>query len=65
MLSHRKLAVDVMRADLTGLVEARDLPPLAGYDGVKVVTEEELDDLGMATLAKKVLAAAGIPSFPR
>ena len=61
VLSHRRLSVDVMRADLTGLIEAKDLPADAGYDGIKVVPERELDDLGMATLARKVLAAAGIP----
>ena len=56
VLSHRKLAVDVMRADLTGIIEAKDLPEGAGYDAVKVVSEEELDDLGVATLSRKVLA---------
>ena len=61
VLSHRKLSVDVMRADLTGVLETKDLPADAGYDGVKVVPEDAIDDLGIATLTKKVLAAAGIP----
>ncbi|CAN5923354.1 A/G-specific adenine glycosylase [soil metagenome] len=61
VLSHRKLTVDVMRADLTGHLDPETIPADAGYDAAKVVSEEELDGLGMATLAKKVLAAAGIP----
>jgi A/G-specific adenine glycosylase len=65
VLSHRKLTVDVMRADLTGVIEAAALPEDAGYDAVRVVAEDEMDQLGMATLARKVLAKAGIPAAPR
>jgi A/G-specific adenine glycosylase len=65
LLSHRRLSVDVMRADLTGVLGAEDLPANAGYDAVRVVGADDLDDLGMATLARKVLAVAGIPGVPR
>jgi A/G-specific adenine glycosylase len=58
VLSHRKLAVDVLRAELTGVLHARDLPEDAGYDAVKVVAQEDLDTLGFSTLARKVVAMA-------
>ena len=57
-LSHRRLSVDVMRADLTGTLAADDIPADAGYDAVKVVPEGKLDELGVATLSRKILALA-------
>ncbi len=65
VLSHRKLTVEVMRADLTDRFDPARLPEDAGYDAAKVVTEEEIDGLGISTLARKVLAAAGIPASDR
>ena len=58
VLSHRKLTVDVLRADLVGSLGKADIPPNAGYDDVRVVREASFDDLGFSTLARKVVAAA-------
>jgi len=60
VLSHRKLTIDVMRAELTDSVAPLRIPREAGYDSAKLVTAEQMDGLGMSTLARKVLAAAGI-----
>ncbi len=65
VLSHRKLSVDVMRADLTGSLDPAALPADSGYDAAKLVKEADLDTLGISTLARKVLAAAGIPAPDR
>ncbi len=54
VLSHRKLTIDVVRAELTGRVEAAP-----GYDAVRLV--RSLDDLGIATLTRKILRCAGLP----
>ena len=58
VLSHRKLTVDVLRADLVGSLARADIPPNAGYDDVRVVHEARFDDLGFSTLARKIVAAA-------
>lgn len=60
VLSHRKLTVDVLRAELTGSLARDALPSDAGYDDVRVVRAGDLDSLGIATLTRKVLATAGI-----
>ena len=62
-LSHRLLTVDVMRAELTGELDAGRLPAEAGYDRVTIVSAAGLEALAMATLTQKVLAkAAGTPA---
>ncbi len=58
VLSHRKLTVDVLRADLVGSLARTDIPPNAGYDDVRVVPEARFDDLGFSTLARKIVAEA-------
>lgn len=60
VLSHRKLTVDVMRADLTGDLALEAIPPGAGYDAVRVVSRAEIAEVGFSTLARKVLEAAAI-----
>jgi A/G-specific adenine glycosylase len=54
VLSHRKLTVDVLRAELTARVDAA----LSGYDAFRLV--RSLDDLGIATLTRKILRKAGL-----
>jgi A/G-specific adenine glycosylase len=58
VLSHRKLAVDVLRADLLGKLDIGDVPEDAGYDDVRVVALEAIESLGFSTLARKILTAA-------
>lgn len=58
VLSHRKLTVDVLRAELVGTVSKADLPAEAGYDDVRVVAKTGIDDLGFSTLARKIVTAA-------
>ena len=58
VLSHRKLTVDVMRAELTGRLTLEAVPESAGYDAVRVVARGEIAKVGFSTLAQKVLAAA-------
>lgn len=58
VLSHRKLTVDVLRADLTGTPHVSDVPDDAGYDAVRVATEAAIEELGFSTLARKILVAA-------
>lgn len=58
VLSHRKLTVDVLCADLLRAVDVEDVPADAGYDDVRVVAEHAIDDLGFSTLARKILVAA-------
>jgi len=58
VLSHRKLTVDVLRAELVGPVRRADVPADAGYDDVRVVPEASIEELGFSTLARKVVAAA-------
>jgi adenine-specific DNA glycosylase len=58
VLSHRKLTVDVLRAELVGPIGLKDVPEDAGYDDVRVVAEREIEDLGFSTLARKILVAA-------
>lgn len=58
VLSHRKLAVDVLRADLLGDVDLGDVPDDAGYDAVRIVALEAIEAMGFSTLARKILTAA-------
>jgi A/G-specific adenine glycosylase len=58
VLSHRRLTVDVLRGDLEGEVSAFDPP--AGYDALRAVPCDALERIGVSTLARKVLAAAGV-----
>jgi A/G-specific adenine glycosylase len=57
VLSHRKLTVDVLRAELVGTMAKRDLPENCGYDDVRIVTEAGIEELGFSTLARKIVAA--------
>jgi A/G-specific adenine glycosylase len=58
VLSHRKLRVDVLRAELVGPIHKARIPADAGYDDVKIVAEPAFDEVGFSTLARKVVAAA-------
>ncbi len=58
VLSHRKLTIDVLRATLTGTVHMKDVPEAAGYDAVRVISLAEMDDVGISTLTRKILAVA-------
>jgi A/G-specific adenine glycosylase len=58
VLSHRVLTVDVLRAELVGPIRKSALPADSGYDDVKIVTEDGIDELGFSTLARKVVAEA-------
>lgn len=58
VLSHRKLTVDVLRADLEGELRVTEVPEEAGYDDVRVVPEAAIEALGFSTLARKILVAA-------
>jgi len=58
VLSHRRLVVDVLAADLVGV--PGPIPPDAGYDAIRVVAPDAFAELGIATLARKILAAAGV-----
>ena len=61
VLSHRKLTIDVLRADLTDRADGLGLPEGAarcGYDALRVVPQHGFAALGMSTLARKILAAA-------
>lgn len=58
VLTHRRLTVDVLRGELAPLPGALAAPE--GYDAVRLVSAAELPGLGVATLARKVLAAAGV-----
>jgi A/G-specific adenine glycosylase len=55
VLSHRRLAIEVVRGNLAGSAP-RTLPP--SYDDARLVDSDELEGLGIATLARKILAAA-------
>jgi hypothetical protein len=57
VLSHRKLTIDVVRGELARAAP-RSLPDL--YDDAKLVDLEDLATLGIATLARKILAAARV-----
>jgi A/G-specific adenine glycosylase len=56
VLSHRRLVVDVHRAELTARATA--IP--AGYDAVRLASRADLATVGIATLARKVLGTAGV-----
>jgi len=56
VLSHRKLTVDVLSGRLSRVPSIGDVPEDAGYDAVKVVREGDLADLGISTLARKIIA---------
>ena len=57
VLSHRRLAVDVVRGDLAGDCP-RALPPT--YDDAQLVDPADLARFGIATVARKILAAARV-----
>ena len=57
VLSHRILTVDVLRAELTEPFRGDAIPD--GYDAVQLASPGA--DIGISTLARKVLAAGGIP----
>jgi A/G-specific adenine glycosylase len=61
VLSHRKLTIDVLRAELSGPIGANDVPESAGYDAIRVVPDADLATLGISTLTRKILAAARAP----
>jgi A/G-specific adenine glycosylase len=65
VLSHRKLTVDVLRADLTRSPTKKDVPADAGYDDLRMVAAEAIEELGFSTLSRKILTAAKFPIFPR
>lgn len=56
VLSHRKLTIDVVRADVAPAALRAELPD--DYDAARFAAESDLDALGMATAARKILAAA-------
>lgn len=58
VLSHRRLTIDVLRAELTGAVRLRDIPEQAGYDGVRIVALGAIEGLGVSTMTRKILVAA-------
>lgn len=58
VLSHRKLTIDVLRAELQGPLAMSAVPADAGYDDVRVVVPEAIAELGFSTLARKVMTAA-------
>jgi A/G-specific adenine glycosylase len=58
VLSHRRLTVDVLAADLTGPLRLAAVPADAGYDDVRVVRDSALSALGVSTLTRKILVAA-------
>jgi A/G-specific adenine glycosylase len=58
VLSHRRLTVDVCRGDLTAGVAG--WPPPPGYDALRMVRADALGELGVSTLARKILAKAGV-----
>jgi A/G-specific adenine glycosylase len=60
VLSHRRMLIDVHFAPLAVLPDDVDLPE--SYDAARLVAPEAFADLGIATLAKKVLAKAGLPA---
>jgi A/G-specific adenine glycosylase len=58
VLSHRKLTVDVLRAELVGPIRKADIPAEVDYEDVKIVAEEAIEEMGFSTLARKIVAAA-------
>ncbi len=56
VLSHRKLTIDVLRAEAGAGALAAELPD--DYDAARFALRADLDALGIATLARKILAAA-------
>jgi len=58
VLTHRRLAIDVLRAACEGDPLRAELP--ACYDAAKLVYPDKLETLGVATLTKKVLAVSGL-----
>jgi A/G-specific adenine glycosylase len=59
VLSHRKLTIDVLRGELTGELEMKDVPESAGYDAVRVLPVAEIGELGISTLTRKILGVTG------
>jgi hypothetical protein len=61
VLSHRALTVDVLFGVLARRPhETRTRPPGDAYDAVRLVAPERFAELGMSTLARKILRAAGV-----
>ena len=58
VLSHRRLTIDVHVASLSDKLERIDLPE--PYEEARLVDPTALKDLGIATLARKVLAKARV-----
>lgn len=58
VLSHRKLTIDVARAGVDERALHAELPD--DYDGARLVAPDSLDAIGIATLARKILAAGMI-----
>jgi A/G-specific adenine glycosylase len=58
VLSHRKLTVDVLCAELQADLRRSDVPEDAGYDDVRIVARDAIEALGFSTLARKILVAA-------
>jgi A/G-specific adenine glycosylase len=58
VLSHRKLTIDVARGSASENAVNAALPE--EYDAARFVTQSAFDTLGIATLARKILAAAMI-----
>lgn len=56
VLSHRKLTIDVVRAEVAEAALSVDLPD--DYDAARFAAASDLEALGIATLARKILAAA-------
>jgi len=58
VLSHRALTIDVLRATLLPGASPGAPPDGAGYDALRIVSLGRLDELGISTLARKVMAKA-------
>jgi hypothetical protein len=64
VLSHRRLMVDVLHAELTGTPDPACLP--GGYDAARVVPRrmlresERTREIATSTLTRKILALAGV-----
>ena len=64
VLSHRLLTVEVLRADLKSSPTRDDVPEDAGYDDLRLVAAEAIEDLGFSTLSRKILRTARFPGLP-
>jgi len=59
-LSHRTMHVQVMTAEFEALPAFASIPTGDRYDQMRVLSPNEPPTLGLSTLAKKVLTAAGV-----